>query len=223
MSISATLWMGVISGVVTAALLGLLAQFVRRIGIPWYHEMTYQGVEIDGDWQAEGLSFGFTQGVELSLNQRAYSIEGTCSFHQEEHGSSEYEPVRVFKVSGTIRDRFVQLTTRHERRSRIGAGAFVLEVVNDGRVMRGVRAHYNIAGANPLTGNSITSGDVVFVRAGVRPSDLARDPMQIEAFEPEADAPRALNYGALPSVRRRRLKVSEPDLRVDKVNNDDRE
>jgi hypothetical protein len=50
MSITDSIFVGVINGILTSALLFIVVQIIRKIVIPWYQSLIYRGTDINGDW-----------------------------------------------------------------------------------------------------------------------------------------------------------------------------
>ena len=139
--------LGVVSGVLSSALILLLAVLIRRVLIPWFRSLIYSGVDVSGEWHC--IDPLMAQEITVHLNQDADSVSGTATFtwnHDDPDESclDEFETVRTFHVSGKIRDRFLQLMLTHVDRKRIGVNSYLLEVCGDGRRMRGLFTFYSI-------------------------------------------------------------------------------
>lgn len=127
---------GVISGVVSAALILFARIIVLRHLLPWYQAQAYRGITIDGVWHAS--AFEMAQDITLELRQHAGSIVGDARFYNRDNNAkSRYEEIREFSVSGRIQDRYITLTLSHKNRQRIGVVSFLLEPVCDGRQLEG--------------------------------------------------------------------------------------
>ncbi len=68
---------GVVSGIITAAIIWSLAQVVKKNVIPWYRKMIYKGFDVSGTW-VQPIDDRHTQTGEFILKQRAEQLEGTC-------------------------------------------------------------------------------------------------------------------------------------------------
>ncbi len=100
---------------------------------------------IGGEWEIRESDT--MQRARLVLKQHASQITGTCLLvrHDTDHDDDEFEAIRSFAITGRINDRFVELSFRHKDNTRLGIGVFVLEVVGDGRRMRGQQTFYSVA------------------------------------------------------------------------------
>ena len=161
-SITGTIVLGAVSGIVTSTFFWVLAKIWRDAVNPWWERRKYSGLLIGGAWEGQGDS----QRVTFVLNQSATDVEGTATFTAGEP-SSHYEQLRQFSVTGTVRDRFVVLTFRHIDRSRIGVGAFVLEISGDGRRMSGCWSFFSVAS------DGITSSYIDLYRPEALPNNAS--------------------------------------------------
>src|SRR5437867_3682352 len=103
-TVSGSIVVGVLSGVIASGLLFLVVRVFNRIVLPWYQNAVYRGIRVDGEWDvgAEATS----QVAKLNLVQHADRITGTCTFVHEnpEEQIPAYESIRACTVTGTIRD-----------------------------------------------------------------------------------------------------------------------
>lgn len=135
--------LGIVTGIITSGVLVLLSRIFSHIVLPWYQNILYSGIRVDGAWSSSDK--GWAQTLELQLHQVANKITGTATLISEkQNGTHKYEGVRMFSVSGIIKDRFVELSFRHESLRRLGACNTLLEVVGDGRRMKGAFAFYSV-------------------------------------------------------------------------------
>lgn len=184
---------GIIGGVLAYVFVSLVGQAVRKIVLPWYHDLVYRGVRLDGRWKVTNLLGSGNQTAELQLTQQADRVTGTCTFVKQEsdEGDAFYEQVRTCKLSGTVRDRFVELSFRHVDPARLGAGVFLLEVHGDGRTMGGQQTFYSVGSSG------IVSNAVVVHRPEAFP---VADPRQIPLLE----SPRETTETRKPVKRQRK-------------------
>jgi len=137
---------GVASGVLSAWLLWVIHSLFHKVFIPWYRAFTYSGVDISGEWHC--IDPMMAQEITLALVQKANIIQGLATFSWDHEdwgeGIREYETIRMFRVKGFVRDRFVQLTLHHTDAKRIGINSYLLEVCGDGRKMQGAFCFYSV-------------------------------------------------------------------------------
>lgn len=148
---------GVVGGVVTAGLLFVTRTLVIGHLLPWYHDLVYRGINVDGVWFAS--DFWMSQDIRININQRAGAISGDAQFsRRHEERDRDLEDLRVFNIDGRIQDRYVTLTLSHTNRQRIGVVTFLLEPVCDGRQLKGAMSFVSIVN------NSLESIPVHFAR-----------------------------------------------------------
>ena len=146
MTFSATLVVGVISGIVTSAILYALASAFRQIVLPWYKGLIYTGIHVDGEWQTCEMTdkpSTIVQVLRMDLKQQAATVVGKATLVLDEESKWPVERIRTFDVKGNIENRFVQLNLTHSNKNRIGLQTMLLQVESDGRMMKGVSSFYN--------------------------------------------------------------------------------
>jgi hypothetical protein len=139
---------GVFSGVVSSAVVFIIAWVTKQVLIPKYQDIVYQGVKIGGKWRSELPVEARGAGkinVEnfLDLKQSGHNISGTNTKVDTFEGNRTRS--EVFDVTGEIKDRFFIGTVKSHKGDRLAATAFVFEVKGDGRVMEGGQAFYDIS------------------------------------------------------------------------------
>lgn len=140
MNVTQTIILGVISGVVTSALITLVISIIRNILIPWYRSFIYRGIDISGKWQSLLEKHGVKETAILEVKQRADKVVCVMSISIEKEGKTE---LRVFEVEGKIEDLVLSLRGRNTNKKRIGINVALLEVVNGGKKMVGYEAWYS--------------------------------------------------------------------------------
>lgn len=171
---------GVASGILTTVVLVAVTVFFRRIVLPWYQTITYQGIILEGEWEIRGHALD--QEVRVELKQRAGRLSGSCTFIKKADSVNAYEQLRTFRLHGTVNDRLVELSFRHTDRSRLGAGVWLLEVVGDGRRMIGVQATYSVSRDRVLSSIVAAARPGCFEPMKVSDSDVLTSE-EIEALE----------------------------------------
>lgn len=165
-NIALNLFLGVLSGVLTSAFIYGSALFLRRVVIPWYQNLVYEGVRIDGVWEMSCPDMA--QMAQMELKQRASVLNGSLTFVlREGEGFRDVERLRTSQVTGRIVDRFITLDYKHTDKSRLGVGGLLFEVIGDGRQLDGVISLYSIRT------NRVMSSKVLAVRPGL--DGLQRD------------------------------------------------
>jgi hypothetical protein len=93
----------------------------------------------------------------MIIKQRADKITGTITIAKESLGSSHVE-TKTYEMSGTLRDRFLEITGRNSDPQSIGVHSELLEVVGDGKTMQGYNMWYSV------TNKTIQSSEVIWKR-----------------------------------------------------------
>lgn len=137
---------GVISGVVSAALLFVVRTLIVGHLLPWYHDLVYRGINVDGRWFAS--EYGMAQDFLMNIRQRAGAISGEAQFTSREQNQNSFEEIREFLIEGRIQDRYVTLTLSHKNRQRLGVVSFLLEPIGDGRKLQGIMSFVSMQGSN---------------------------------------------------------------------------
>lgn len=132
---------GVLSGVITAALLCITTALLRRIVIPWYQEMRYQGIDLRGTWELNTSPDGTNANMIMTIKQSAHHLTGNARliFNIAEKQGKDLE----FEVYGSVWEGYLTLNLRSADRTRISFITMLLKVVGGGRELKGVMAARN--------------------------------------------------------------------------------
>ncbi len=134
---------GVASGVTTSAILYLALIFIKNIINPWLKNLLYDGIDISGRWYCS--EYLMAQEITIDITQNANRLKGVAIFVTRKSGNhNQFEDIRSFSVSGTIKDRFANLTLTSNDPKRLGVTNYLLEAVGDGRCLNGVLSFYSV-------------------------------------------------------------------------------
>ena len=142
MSVTFTIILGVMVGIFTSAIIYGLMRLFDQVVIPWYSNLIYKGIDLNGRWYCS--DYEMTQDVTFDLKQKANTISGTAIFVNKDEPYCKLEDIRLFIVEGFVRDRFVNLVLKHKDNSRLGIICYLLESVGDGRRMDGAISFYSL-------------------------------------------------------------------------------
>jgi len=147
-----TIILGVVTGIITSAIIYLLVLIFNRIVLPWYRSFIYRDVIIQGSWE-ETLDFGHgnTQVATTELVQKADAISGNVTVVKSAHG--QVTRTEIMTLVGTIKGRLFNATMIPVAKTRVGLNTVLLEVFGDGGRMRGSTAWYD-AGSGRITSQS---------------------------------------------------------------------
>lgn len=178
---------GIVTGLITAALLLVLRSLFFGSFLPWYRHVMFKGFQLDGSWYSVKRS----QKVLLELNQNCEKITGKATVHlsKDSFGPKiqerlQIDDIRTFDVMGEVFERFVILRLKHTNRSRLGIVTYLLQIDGDGTKLTGQGSWYA-----PI-GSGIQSGSEVFYRdesRAIKAKERERRQLAMEFVEMEAD------------------------------------
>lgn len=144
-----SLVIGVIGGIITAAVIHLLVVLFDKVLLPWYRQLVYRGVEIQGKWEeSHEYGNGNTQLVTAELSQKAHAITGSVTIVKSTNG--EITRTEIMSLKGAVKDRLFNGTIVPVDKKRVGISTVLLEIIGDGSRMRGSASWYD-AGAARIT------------------------------------------------------------------------
>ena len=142
-SLTSNIIIGILTGILTTALLYLISRMFLDWVMPWYRSVKYTGIDVSGVWETKQ---DFESSVEyslLNLTQRADKLKGLWTISITQNGSDENE-IKTFNVEGSIEDRFALLTTKNTDRRQIGIGTMLIEAVGNGFELLGCETWYSV-------------------------------------------------------------------------------
>jgi len=154
-----SLLLGIISGILTTALLWAIHELWAHRIVPWYEKRVYKGVNIEGTWSLVDDSSDkdghWAQNEILSLRQTAHRLTGSLTLLPKD---DENAKSIVLDAVGDISDRFVSLIFKSPLQNRLSYSGVLLEIIKDGNTLRGSTSMYDVEGG------SIDSYDVTYRR-----------------------------------------------------------
>jgi hypothetical protein len=136
MSPIASIALGVLSGVLTAGVLNLVKMNFKKLFLPWLRQLSYDGIQLGGSWFVELDPPHKNRTIKVELTQDASSLTG-LAMHVTRTEEIKGDKIRAYTLKGKIHDRFVSLTGDLTDPKRLGALHYLLELSEDGQVMRG--------------------------------------------------------------------------------------
>jgi hypothetical protein len=70
--------------VVTAILLGIFQSWFLRILVPWFEDLRYKSVRLDGEWSGTNDTQNFDVSYRLRLKQTANRVRGVLKIVKKE-------------------------------------------------------------------------------------------------------------------------------------------
>lgn len=144
LDITSTIFLGIVGGVLTSAILFVCVRVFNNVVVPWYQDLVYRGIDLSGRWYC--CDAKLWQEITFDLTQKASSIYGSATFVNKGKTDHQFEDVRGFNVTGFSQDRFVHLVLKHKDKTRLGIITYLLESIGDGRRMKGVMSFYGVKG-----------------------------------------------------------------------------
>lgn len=138
-----SLVIGIVSGIITTALIYLAVLIFRRIVIPWYQGIVYKGIDVGGEWRVLSPNI---EGIDmfLTLDQNAYRLKGTLTLTTKEGDELQIDRIRTYRIEGSVSNRFIVAILSRIEKNRIGIGTLLFEVVGDGQTMKGIWTFYHV-------------------------------------------------------------------------------
>lgn len=132
---------GIVTGILTTAILFLAGRLFHDSFLPWYRQYMYHGINIAGTWYCYSA---LSQKIILELKQSCQYLSGKAiGVNEKNNIHNDRDPMRVFDVTGEIKDGFVQLTLKSKDKQRLGISSMLLKVSGDGAELSGVSSGYN--------------------------------------------------------------------------------
>jgi hypothetical protein len=130
--------LGVVSGVITAALLYVVSLLVRYHLLPWYRAVNYRGVDISGGWTAHTIGSDKVKAkFELLLDQQAHELSGSATIIQGFDLEKPSSTV-IMDVSGSVWEGFITLNMKSRNRARLSYSTSLFRVLNGGIRLQGI-------------------------------------------------------------------------------------
>ncbi len=132
---------GIFSGLITTVLSVVFYKFYLKIIKPWYTDLLYKGIRLDGKWFG-GVNKG-TAEIKNTLNliQKGSDICGTLFAETIHVGFPDKNYSNEYLIQGHIKNNIVLMTYEALSQQRTGVGVFVFSIKNGGREMKGEVIH----------------------------------------------------------------------------------
>lgn len=133
MNNSEAILLGIISGLITSAILFLLLQVFNKIVLPWFQDIIYSGVRIEGQWYTQKIfkETGTIQDELMEIKQHAYKLSGIYTVTKRIPDTENVE-LKTFVLEGKIKDGFVHLVSHNTDKTKIGITCSLYKVASGG-------------------------------------------------------------------------------------------
>lgn len=120
--ISTSLLIGIFSSLLATFVFIIGAQIFRKIIIPWFSDVIYKGLRVDGDWKLEDGDNGREDVyISLSLNQKADQVTGLLIYDISGEKSS-------FNFNGSIQNMLLSGTAVPVSKKVIDGASILLHI-----------------------------------------------------------------------------------------------
>jgi hypothetical protein len=158
MSADSSIILGVVSGLLASFLIYLGARLFDKVLLPWYRELIYRGIDISGQWQTKTMHpSGNIEDSVMHVTQKAEKLSCVVTIAKKLASSDDVQ-IKTYQFTGELRERFVALVGRNIDRRSLGTNVTLLEIVGDGKTMKGCDVWYS------TTNKTIQSNEIVWVR-----------------------------------------------------------
>jgi hypothetical protein len=141
------LLVGVIAGVLTFFLLeGAKVVLLKLFNM--YRDRMYNSVIVEGNWVGNKIEGNINYGFEFQLEQNGYRVSGNYISIDKYSTPKEETNTRFFKVEGTIKNNYLSLSYFPSNRKNIGGGSFILQVLDDGNILKGSMCYLKTSNGN---------------------------------------------------------------------------
>ncbi len=142
MNLSINIFLGVVSGVITAMLLWLASRFVENSLLPWFKAVRYDGVDVAGEWKESNRdAFGCMTEHVLTLEQSALELSGIMITRVRSPGNSFDLTMRV---TGKLWEGYITLSMMPVDRSITSVGIGLLKLHGGGVALVGSQCFRNV-------------------------------------------------------------------------------
>ena len=158
MSANSSIILGVVSGLLASLLIYLGAKVIDKVLLPWYRELIYRGIDISGEWHTRVTHpSGNTEDSIMHVSQRADKLSCIVTIAKKMSSSNDVQ-IKTYNFKGELSERFVALVGKNIDRRSLGINATLLEIVGDGKTMKGYGVWYS------TTNKAIQSNEIIWTR-----------------------------------------------------------
>ena len=144
-SIIVNIFISVISGILSAGLIFLAAQFLKKVIIPWYRGLKYKGLDISGQWiEKHNYRDVMLQESIITIYQNADKIYGEIMLAKKNKTTNVVFEAKSFKFKGDYNNNLLNITCWNSDSKQIGTHNYLVKAEMDGREMIGIKTYFDI-------------------------------------------------------------------------------
>lgn len=136
MDIYKTIIVGVISGVITSALIFLCIKIFNQIMLPWYRSAIYKGIDISGTWTETVEHEGATDVSQYIFRQNERIISGAETIVKTDNETGACE-TKILTLNGKFLDGHLLLTAVSSDRKIQSLSTYLFRVGKGGAALIG--------------------------------------------------------------------------------------
>jgi len=131
-----SIFIGVLSGVISATLIWITINLFSKVFIPWYQQSVYRGIDISGEWTSTKEYLGrVIVNQTIQVFQKGHLISGVLVSRNKI--PSKGEDTTSFSIEGEVFDNYVDIEYKAADNKFIGRGSFLLKVKEGGDKLAG--------------------------------------------------------------------------------------
>lgn len=137
------IFLGVLSGVITSAILFLAGKLMVKVFIPWYQEVIYKGVDLQGRWTNKlKLDNAVIYTYQVDIKQSAHKLIGNAVITKS---GSNNDYIQDFTLEGETWEGYVTINLRSKNRESLSFIAGLFKVEGRGQILDGSWAYRGAA------------------------------------------------------------------------------
>ena len=136
MSIQESIIIGVVSGIITSALLFLCVTIFNKIVIPWYRATIFSGIDISGTWEETVIHQDVTDHFTIELSQKNCEVTGILTVVKTEN-KTETIHTKTLVINGRFQNAHLLLTMTNQDRKFQSLITYLLQISKGGTSLMG--------------------------------------------------------------------------------------
>ncbi|MEO6543004.1 MAG: hypothetical protein ABIP05_03050 [Nitrospiraceae bacterium] len=149
-----TIGVGALTGLIVSGIVLTIRQFVLKVVSPWYENMVYHDVKIEGQWYGKAHISGADVERVWVISRQGHNIEATVT------STSGPDVGQVFKVTGSFKNLLMTATYAHSDPTNTARGTYTFKLIGDGHRFEGVIAYYS------TSSEKVSCGAYTLIRSG---------------------------------------------------------
>jgi len=113
-----SVYLGIVSGILTSAILFLFGKIFTQIVLPWYRGQIYRGIDISGEWFLKDGD----QRQKMIITQHAYELTATFYLTRDKNNQV------ILDCDGQIDNRFAYLSMKHRHNKQMDVGVMLVDI-----------------------------------------------------------------------------------------------